>query len=280
MTGPGPNLARRTASACVLVPGVLALTWAGGWALFALVAAIVGRSSWEFYHLAANAGYRPLKSLGILLCLGLCAQIHLAGTGHLPLAMVLATAVVLAAALRGGTDGFAARAAVTLAGVLYTGLLGSVPLLMAADRELLRGDEPGVLLGLIFVSLWITDTAAYGAGLLWGRRKLVPGISPNKTVTGAAAGLLAGLLPALLQPFAPGFSHWELAGLFLVVAASAQTGDLVQSALKRDFGVKDAPALIPGHGGFLDRFDSYFFCFPLAWAYLLLLQQLSSPGSG
>ncbi len=279
MTGPGPNLARRTASACVLVPGVLALTWAGGWALFALVAAIVGRSSWEFYHLAANAGYRPLKSLGILLCLGLCALVHLAGTGHLPLAMVLATAVVLAAALRGGTAGFAASAAVTLAGVLYTGLLGSVPLLMAADRELLRG-EPGVLLGLIFVSLWITDTAAYGAGLLWGRRKLVPAISPNKTVTGAAAGLLAGLLPALLQPFAPGFSHLELAGLFLVVAASAQTGDLVQSALKRDFGVKDAPALIPGHGGFLDRFDSYFFCFPFAWAYLLLQQQLHAPGPG
>ena len=280
MTGPGSNLARRTASACVLVPGVLALTWAGGWALFALVAAIVGRSSWEFYHLAANAGYRPLKSLGILLCLGLCAFLHLAGTSHLGLAMVLATAVVLAAALRGGTAGFAASAAVTLAGVLYTGLLGSVPLLMAADRELLRGGEPGVLLGLIFVSLWITDTAAYGAGLLWGRRKLVPAISPNKTVTGAAAGLLAGLLPALLQPFAPDFSHLELAGLFLVVAASAQTGDLVQSALKRDFGVKDAPALIPGHGGFLDRFDSYFFCFPFAWTYLLLLQQLHSPGPG
>lgn len=280
MTVPGPDLARRTASACVLVPGILALTWTGGWALFALVAAIVGRSSWEFFHLAANAGYRPLKSLGILLSLGLCAFLHLAGAGLLPLAMVLATAVILAAALRGGTAGFAVSAAVTLAGVLYTGLLGSVPLLMAADRELLRGGEPGVLLGLIFVSLWITDTAAYGAGILWGRRKLVPGISPNKTVTGAAAGLLAGLLPALLQPFAPGFSHWELAGLFLVVAASGQIGDLVQSALKRDFGVKDAPALIPGHGGFLDRFDSFFFCFPLAWAYLLLLQQLSSPGSG
>ena len=280
MTAPGPNLARRTASACVLVPGILALTWAGGWALFALVAVIVGRSSWEFYHLAANAGYRPLKSLGILLSLGLCAFFHLAGADNLPLAMVLATGVVLAAALRGGTAGFAVSAAVTLAGVLYTGLLGSVPLLMAADRELLRGAEPGVVLGLIFVSLWITDTAAYGAGLLWGKRKLVPGISPNKTVAGAVAGLLAGLLPALLQPLAPGFSHLELVGLFLVVAASAQTGDLVQSALKRDFGVKDAPALIPGHGGFLDRFDSYFYCFPLAWACLVLMQQLSSPGAG
>ena len=280
MAGPGPNLARRTASACVLVPGILALTWAGGWALFALVAAIVGRSSWEFYHLAANAGYRPLKSLGILLSLGLCAFLQIAGAGRLPLAVVLATAVVLAAALRGGTAGFAVSAAVTLAGVLYTGLLGSVPLLIAADGELLRGAEPGVVLGLIFVSLWITDTAAYGAGLLWGKRKLVPGISPNKTVAGAVAGLLAGLLPALLQPFAPGFSYWELIGLFLVVAVSAQAGDLVQSALKRDFGVKDAPALIPGHGGFLDRFDSYFFCFPLAWAYLLFMRQLSFPGPG
>ena len=280
MAGPGPNLARRTASACVLVPGILALTWAGGWALFALVAAIVGRSSWEFYHLAANAGYRPLKSLGILLSLGLCALLHFTGTAHLAPAGMLAAASVFAAALRGGTERFAASAAVTLAGVLYTGLLGSAPLLMAADRELLRNGEPGLLLGLIFVSLWITDTAAYGAGSKWGRRKLVPGISPNKTVAGAVAGLLAGLLPALLQPLAPGFSHLELVGLFLVVAAGAQVGDLVQSALKRDFGVKDAPALIPGHGGFLDRFDSYFFCFPLAWAYLLFMQQLHSPGAG
>ena len=280
MEGPGRHFARRTASACVLVPGILALTWAGGWALFALVAAIVGRSSWEFYHLAGNAGYRPLKSLGILLSLGLCAFLHLAGTAHLPLAMMLSAAVVFAAALRGGTAGFAVSAALTLAGVLYTGLLGSAPLLLAADRDLLRSGEPGVLLGLIFVSLWITDTAAYGAGRLWGRQRLVPGISPNKTVTGAVAGLLAGLLPALLQPFVPVFSYWELAGLFLVVAASAQIGDLVQSALKRDYGVKDAPALIPGHGGLLDRFDSYFFCFPLAYAYLLLLQQLTPPGSG
>ena len=65
-----------------------------------------------------------------------------------------------------------------------------------------------------------------------------------------------------------------------MVAASAQIGDLVQSALKRDFGVKDSPALIPGHGGFLDRFDSYFLCFPLAYAYLLFLQKLASPVPG
>ena len=280
MAGSGPNLARRTASAFVLVPGILVLTWAGGWALFTLVAAIVGRSSWEFYHLAANAGYRPLACLGIPLSLGLCTFFQFAGAAHLPQAMMLATAIVFAANLRRGTDGFAVSGAVTLAGVLYTGLLGSAPLLMATDSELLRNGDPGLLLGLIFVSLWVTDTAAYGVGRLWGRRKLVPGISPNKTVAGAVAGLLAGMLPALFQPFAPGFSHLELVGLFLVVAASAQTGDLVQSALKRDFGVKDAPALIPGHGGFLDRFDSYFFCFPLACAYLLLLQQLHSPATG
>ena len=194
---------------------------------------------------------------------------------------MLAAASVFAAALRGGTERFAASGAVTLAGVLYTGLLGSAPLLMAADRELLRNGEPGLLLGLIFVSLWITDTAAYGAGSKWGRRKLVPGISPKKTVAGAVAGLLAGLLPALLQPLAPGFLSPGACRAFPGGGhRRAGRRPRFSRGLKRDFGVKDAPALIPGHGGFLDRFDSYFFCFPLAWAYLLFMQQLHSPGAG
>ena len=118
----------------------------------------------------------------------------------------------------------------------------------------------------------VTDAVASGGGRLLGRRRLAPTISPGKTIAGFVSGLVGGLLPMVLYSQLPGWSFVELAGLFFLVAASSQLGDLVESAIKRDLGVKDAPALIPGHGGLLDRFDSYFFAFPVAFIYTVFLK--------
>lgn len=129
-----------------------------------------------------------------------------------------------------------------------------------------EGRAAGLALSALPVAVtWLCDTAAYFAGLKWGRRRLAPALSPKKSVEGALAGLAAGAAAgALLTPWL----GWlplagALAGLF--IAAVAQAGDLWESALKRAAGVKDSGRLLPGHGGILDRFDALLLALPAAY---------------
>lgn len=265
------NLAIRTLSACALVPIVLLLVEGGGWFLLGLVLFIVGRGNWEFYYLARQAGWQPAWQVGLLLALGLAGYLYAAGPAHLDLGVLIAVLITSIAALVYGTQNYTANALLTLGGVLYLGLLGSAPLLIARAAGPEHRQEVGHLLAILFLSIWVTDSAAYLCGRRWGRKKLAPAISPGKTVVGFVAGLLGGLSPLGLSNFLPSFTLVNLAGLLLLVSIGGQLGDLVESAIKRDLGVKDAPVLIPGHGGVLDRFDSYLFAFPLAYLYIQLL---------
>ncbi len=269
--GGDSDLGRRTLAACVFVPLVLLLAWVGDWTLLALVVIIVGRASWEFFHLAAAAGYRPTRALGIITCVGWCLYVNASGARDLHLLLLGLALVSLLASLRTGVEGYTSNAAMTLFGVIYVGLLGSAPLWIARDFN--DGDTAGPLICIVFVCVWLTDSAAYLGGRKWGVRKLFPSVSPAKTRVGFIAGLVGGLVPLALQPLVPQMSMMELAGLLLVVSFGGQIGDLVESAVKRDFGVKDAPGIIPGHGGFLDRFDSYLFAFPLTYFYLWMLTE-------
>ncbi len=270
--GARSNLALRVLSAGVFVPAIFTLSWMGGKALLALVLAIVGRASWEFYHLAQGAGHRPMAWLGTALSLGLSLYLYLRGPVQLDLVLGAALILCLLAALRRGVEGYGNRVWWTLGGIVYLGLLGSAPLLILRQ---VGQEEAGWLLIALFCCIWLTDSAAYFCGRFWGKRKLAPAISPAKTVAGFIGGTCGGLVPLVLSPYIPFLGPGELAGLLVLASLAGQGGDLVESALKRDLGVKDAPALIPGHGGMLDRFDSYLFSFPVAYIYLDLLAAAS-----
>jgi phosphatidate cytidylyltransferase len=265
------GLAVRSLSACLFVPTILLLVEGGIWSLLILVLIVVGRGSWEFFHMARQAGRRPLAFLGTGLALSLSLCAYAAGTDYLLPAIAAVLLVILAAALLRGTRDYIANTLLTLGGTLYLGLLGSAPLLILAAAGPDQHREAQHLLVSLFACIWLTDSAAYICGHLWGRRKLVPSISPGKTVVGFVSGIGGGLLPVLGAPFLPSFTIAELFGLLLLASIGGQLGDLVESAIKRDLGVKDAPPLIPGHGGILDRFDSYLFAFPLAYLYILTL---------
>ncbi|HCV24150.1 MAG TPA: phosphatidate cytidylyltransferase [Candidatus Latescibacteria bacterium] len=263
------ELSRRVLSAIVFVPIVAGLVYAGGWALFGLVILVVGRGAWELLILAEAAGYRPARHVGVALAVALCVYLQRFGADRwFPLAQMTAVLVALLATLRHGVNRYSANALLTLGGMMYVGLLGSAPLLLA--RQV--GDDASWLMIAIFTCIWLTDTFAYGGGRLWGQRRLAPSISPGKTVVGFVCGLVGALVPLLLISRLPSWSVLELGGLLLVVGIGGQLGDLVESAIKRDLGVKDAPSLIPGHGGMLDRFDSYFFAFPFAYIYSVTLR--------
>ncbi|MFO7263228.1 MAG: hypothetical protein A6D91_03180 [Bacillaceae bacterium G1] len=150
-----------------------------------------------------------------------------------------------------------------LLGVAYLGFGFSAFLLT-------RGLEEGLLISLwLLFATWANDTMAFFIGRQWGHKKLWPAISPNKTVAGALAGVLAAVLVSIV--FSPYLSaSWlKMAALGLLIGLAGQLGDLMESAVKRSFHVKDAGWIFPGHGGVLDRFDSLLVVFPVIF-YLFL----------
>jgi phosphatidate cytidylyltransferase len=125
---------------------------------------------------------------------------------------------------------------------------------------------------LVVICVVTADTGAYFSGKVFGKRKLCPSISPNKTVEGLAGGvLLTVLLCTFIGPVLSGLSYTASLGLGILMAGTATTGDLIFSALKRYTGVKDSSKIIPGHGGILDRFDALFFSIPVAVLYFDIL---------
>jgi phosphatidate cytidylyltransferase len=134
------------------------------------------------------------------------------------------------------------------------------------------GDAGRSWLLCLFLSIWVTDTAAYAIGSLWGKHKLLPKASPNKSWEGAIAGAIAALLvPIILRVFGlHDFAVWDVIAFGVAVGIFGQAGDLLESLMKREAGVKDSSRFLPGHGGLLDRFDSLFLATPALYLYLLL----------
>jgi phosphatidate cytidylyltransferase len=132
-------------------------------------------------------------------------------------------------------------------------------------------DAPSALPALLVIgSVWTSETAAYFVGLAWGRRKLLPSVSPHKSVEGAVAALAAGVIFGAAFAAATGRLPLPFASAVGgVCALAAVCGDLWESAIKREGGVKDASGVLPGHGGVLDRFDGLLFAGAVGYAILL-----------
>jgi phosphatidate cytidylyltransferase len=274
------ELARRVLFAVVAAPLAVLVIWWGDAALATLLAIVAALGAWEFYRMAANRGAMPLAGAGITAAalVPLAVHAHYLRVFTLPLsAGVLAVLALLGATiwLRGVEGQPLLAAATTVFGVLYVG----VPLaygyaLRYFDYSVGRNAGTAIVFFPVLLT-WASDVGAYAFGRLIGRRKLIPSVSPGKTVAGALGGLLVTLLVAaayvtwVLRPVASlSLGVGALVGFALAVSAAAQLGDLAESLLKRDAGVKDSSHLIPGHGGVLDRFDSLFFVLPLSYVLL------------
>lgn len=174
----------------------------------------------------------------------------------------------------------------TLLGIAYTGGMLSfgyairyheyafAPASLSLGGKSFAIPSGGLLLLLPLITTWASDTGAYAVGRALGRRKLIPAVSPGKTVEGAIGGLLASMLVAwvftqfLLRPAAQLDFRWRPLGAIAVgavISVAAQLGDLAESLFKREAGVKDASNIIPGHGGVLDRVDSLLFVLPVSF---------------
>ena len=281
------ELSRRLAVAAIGIPAVVAAVWLGGWVLGSLLALAAAGAAWELYRMARQLGTRAFVAAGCLLAASF-PLIATAAPGEGPAtswfwrAALLTTLLLSAAAIwrRGVAGRPLASVGVTLLAAVLTG--GTLAYALFLRRmEGVAGADPDALAGSMLVGFpliltWVSDSGAYFGGRAYGRRKLIPAVSPGKTVEGALAGVLgtiaAGLLYAWLLQLA-GVPLPLLAGAAggALVSVVAQVGDLSESLLKREAGVKDSGTLFPGHGGLFDRVDSLLFTVPASFWYLSLV---------
>jgi phosphatidate cytidylyltransferase len=270
-------LRQRSLSVAAFVPPLLIVVALGEPWLGALIAAFVAIGAWEAMRLLRQAGYAVVPLVGIAGALAVAANIAgLPGWGNyeaLLVAGVVAIAGIAAFRERDTTVGLGVWMA-TAFGALYVGQLGALvrigqvaPSLPTAAPAFQLGAARGWIL-LVILLVWFFDTGAYFLGTALGKRKFLSHISPSKSYWGVFGGLAASTAVAVAGMWALG--QPPVLGLVLgpLVGVAAQAGDLAESMLKRAAGAKDSSDLIPGHGGILDRVDSFIFAAPAVAAYV------------
>ncbi|HHV63509.1 MAG TPA: phosphatidate cytidylyltransferase [Peptococcaceae bacterium] len=259
-------MSKRIVSALIGAPLLLFVTWLGGFYLALLVVMLALLGLREFLLLGQKANLLNSSKYTVGLFSLVWLTVFLTGqTGWLlPLALTWFIVIFGQYALSYPRMGFTEAAFSFLAFIYPVALFTYLYHL----RELPQGL---IWCFFTFFLVWLTDTGAFFIGNALGRRKLAPKVSPNKSVEGAVGGVIAALLFS--------FVFWVITKegslpvvllLALVTSLVAQIGDLFESALKRMAGVKDSGNLIPGHGGILDRFDSFLFALPLVYFALVL----------
>ncbi|HEY3333796.1 MAG TPA: phosphatidate cytidylyltransferase [Candidatus Limnocylindrales bacterium] len=272
-------LRTRALSALVLVPPLLIALAIGIPALAVVLAIVAALGAWEAFRLLRMAGYPSLSVFGTVLAVALVLEAAWRPGGDKGLLLVAAGAVLAgigALARTDPRDGLLAWMA-TVFGAVYVGLLAFV-LQVAANGPAVPagavleplGAERGWVL-LLVLAVWSFDTGAYLVGRQIGRHRFLTHISPSKTIEGVVGGLVATTIVCALM--LAGLGQQPAGALVLgpVLGLAAQAGDLAESMIKRAAGAKDSGTLIPGHGGILDRIDSFLFAGPVVALYVLAL---------
>lgn len=271
------ELTKRILTALIAAPLALAMVYIGGLPLAAFLAAVSAGCAWELYRIAREGGLDPVDALGVPLSGAVPLAVYAASIGaYTPslavpaVAMLVIFATVIWARGTGGRP--LGAAASTVFGILYTGGLLSFGYALR-EYPYAVGDRAGsVLVAFPLVLTWASDIGAFFVGRTVGGPKLIPAVSPGKTVSGALGGLVATVVVSWLYvryALVPAASlTMTLPAIILfgvVISVAAQVGDLAESLLKREANVKDSSRLLPGHGGLLDRLDSVLFVLPVAY---------------
>jgi phosphatidate cytidylyltransferase len=272
-------LRTRALSAVVIVLPLLIALVIGMPALALLLAVVAALGAWEVYRLLKGAGYPSLHLFGTALAVAIVLEAAWRPVGDKGILLV-AVGIVLAGVGAFGRkdprDGLVTWVA-TVFGAVYVGLIGFV-LQLAATAPAVPAGAPLELLGsergwvlLLILGVWSFDTGAFLVGSQIGRHKFLTHISPSKSIEGVVGGLVATTIVTALM--LAGLGQQPLGALVLgpLLGLSAQAGDLAESMLKRAAGAKDSGTLIPGHGGILDRIDSFLFAAPVVAVYVLAL---------
>jgi len=273
------QLAVRTASGLVLAPIAVAVAYFGGWAFVAFWggAAVLVFLEWTGLVAGSHSRISLLPGgLSVALAAGLAGAMGNSAAGVHPMRLVLALVVLAVGTLAAAALARHKNPVTAAVGVLYAGALALAPIVLRSDVE------AGFLaVVFLFAVVWVTDIVAYLVGRAVGGPKLAPAISPNKTWSGAIAGTAAAVAVATTIGLAANLvGVGRIAMLAAGLSVAGQIGDLFESALKRQFGVKDSSHLIPGHGGLMDRLDAFVAAAALAAVIGVGRGGLEAPGRG
>ena len=269
---------QRAISAAVLVPVLLVVLAIGGPVLAIAVALATVLAGVEVFRLLRASGYPPLTALGTALALAIVLDAAfpdvLEGSGLLLGSIGFVLIAIASFTRQDPHDGLATWIA-TIFGALYVSLLSFVlrlghaaPLIPEAAPAAWLGAERGWILLLVF-AVWSYDTGAYLVGKNFGRTRFLTHLSPSKTIEGLIGGVVATTAVVGLALAALGQEPIHALVLGPLAAIAAQVGDLAESMIKRAAGVSDSGTLIPGHGGILDRVDSFLFAAPVVTIYVI-----------
>ncbi|HXW32728.1 MAG TPA: phosphatidate cytidylyltransferase [Acidimicrobiales bacterium] len=271
-SGGGRDVPVAVASGLIAVGIVLGCFAAGSLATEVLAAVAVTLAAAETYAAFRRAGLRPATLVGLVATAGLMIATYDKGVAALPLigALVVATTMIWYLI---GADGGSPVAGIssTLFGFAWVGVLGSFAALLLAPSIYPHRHGVAFAFGAVVATV-AADVGALAVGSWLGRHQLAPHVSPNKTWEGWAGGAVAAVLASAfitghMHPWTPG----KAAILGAVAAVVAPLGDLCESLVKRDLGIKDMGSIIPGHGGVLDRMDGLLFVFPATYFLVRVL---------
>lgn len=284
MSAKGRSLKMRYISAAVGMPVGLGSCLFSPTLFAALATVLITIGMVEFYAMARTRGMAPHSIIGATCSIAICLLAWIGRPLDLLYSLAACTIIVCTFAMARTARDAIANISVTVFGIVYVGWLCSH--IISLRMLPLDGGDANTNFGgagyviMLLMLLWLGDGGAFFVWTAWGKHKLIPSVSPGKTVEGAIGGLVLTLIGSMLIRDAglmldgfnvalfPSFSVGRYLLIGAGVAVSGQVGDLCESYLKRDAGLKDTGNLLPGHGGFLDRFDSLAFAAPLLYFFL------------
>ena len=253
------------------VPGILLITWFGGFTFAAFMTLVMLLAITEFYRIAKLKGHLPIKLFGWIATIVIALYYYYPNILDITATYALIAGFIILVLFTemfrnkpNPTENFG----ITLSGILY------IPLLLGSFIAIRNFDTANAtnFTFALFISVWITDSAAFVAGKYFGNKKIYPRVSPNKTIVGSVAGLIFAFITYYVMNEI-GFVKFDLnieqlTILSIITGIFGQAGDFAESLFKRDAKVKDSSNFLLGHGGVLDRFDSLTIASPLVLIFL------------
>jgi len=271
---PNLNLVKRFASGFIIAVIVFGCFITGGLPLLIIVAIFMGLGATEFIKILNQKGFYPFKSVIFILSTLFICLASVMAYDLLPLLLSLIVICSFMAVMFKGRQPYMANVATTTLCCLYCGWLPAHIIMIRQLSSTRLGflnfemNNGIVFLFMYFFGVLLTDVGAFYFGKKFGKTKLAPVISPNKTIEGSLGGALSTMIICFVIGLYTKLPIIHIVILSLVITIFAQLGDLAESLLKRDAGVKDSGDSIPGHGGFLDRADGYVFAAPAVYYYI------------